>query len=202
MPIKHVRPLCHYEHCKDDSGRNDGVFLSVRKDRPGGVGTQISCPSPSRCYLPQKTFWAWTTNSDYGELTGNRLRIIDEVKLNASYRQLDNKQQSRLLTGRKSSLEACVGLPATPDGMTTPSSQLYNYLSVQSHTAPMSYLRMASHAVGYYKPSRYQYGVAAFAIEVATPCLHRVTVRYLDDYLQRHPETLRQFQQEFLNQMR
>jgi hypothetical protein len=129
-----------------------------------------------------KLLRAWRDKSDYIDLTEGRANLISQIKRNAEYATLSDEQQNRLTRGE----EMFVG------GMRRAATQagwdadrflaLYNYFSAHLHGAPMSFIRMRVHRVDYFNPSEAQQQTAAFAIEVATACLRRITLRHLRDF--------------------
>lgn len=148
-----------------------------------------------------KSMRAWYPAAQYSSLIAGRNTLIEEIKSGPAYALLDDEIQKRLVTGE----EIYVGgmrRAATLAGWRSENFvAIYSYLSAQSHSAPMSYLRMRLHSIDYFKPSEYQYGVAGLAIEISAACLRRVTVRYLDEHIEQHPETKSKFPLKFLDEV-
>lgn len=71
---------------------------------------------------------------------------------------------------------------------------VYAYLSAHTHSAPMSFMRMADHQIDYFSPSEAQTGIVAVSMEVAIACLRRTMLRMIDEV----PDQILLYQQELL----
>ena len=71
---------------------------------------------------------------------------------------------------------------------------VYAYFSAHTHSAPMSYTRMAEHGIDYFHPSDTQFEIPALSMEVAMACLRRSALRMLEG----HPENIGEFHAEIL----
>lgn len=150
-----------------------------------------------------KLMRAWKQESEYADLTAARRSMIEQIRSNSAFARFDRKRQDGILTGEEMFVggmrRAAMRTGVWRDEIFT---AIYSYLSVHTHSAPMSFLHTTAQSVDYYAPSDFQYGAAAFAIEVTCACLRRVSLCYLDNHLEKYPEAIKQFPVSILEQFR
>ncbi|WBH15768.1 hypothetical protein [Sphingomonas radiodurans] len=75
---------------------------------------------------------------------------------------------------------------------------IYAYFSAHTHSAPMSFVRMANHEIDYYHPSYAQISTLALSLEVSLACLRRSMLRMIDE----HPEQIPLYHPDLLTDAR
>lgn len=146
---------------------------------------------------------AWQDKSDYADLIAGKNELLEKIRSNAHYRLLGEDQQEKLVTGEQIFVGG-MRRAAMQTGAWREETFIatYNYLSAHSHSAPISFFRFSSHSIDYRSPSHAQFASACFAIEIATACLRRVTLRYLDYHLEKFPQSKNEFADSFVQKLR
>jgi hypothetical protein len=137
-----------------------------------------------------KLLRAWHDKSQYADLVDGREELVRSISSSVTFCAMKDEQQKRLLTGEEIFVGGMRRAARTAGWSEDKFIAIYNYFSAHIHAAPMSYFRMRRHSVDYLAPNEMQYGSAAMAIEVATACLRRTSLRYLDSSASSQPKVL------------
>ena len=134
------------------------------------------------------------------EQTGDDLRagrdaLRSEIEAHPSFRRLPEDRRKRLDGGEEM---FAIGMRAVAIRIMgwneTKFSGIYAYFPAHTHSAPMSFIRMADHQIDYFYPSKAQIDILALSMEVAMACLRRSMLRMIDQHPVRieayHPELL------------
>lgn len=144
-----------------------------------------------------KLLRSFGTPSD--DLRAGRDALKAELVSSPIFKSLPEDRRKRLLTGEEM---FAMGMRAVATKIMGWDERqftgVYAYFSAHTHSAPMSFVRMADHNVDYYQPSRAQIEILALSMEVSIACLRRAMLRTID----RHPEQLHLYHPDLLSEAR
>jgi hypothetical protein len=147
---------------------------------------------------------AFRSKDSLMSFTEGRHALISQIRAHPLYRTLNEEQRKKITSGNEIFVggmrKAAMNTGAWSDEAMFTS--VYSYLSSHAHSAPLSFVSLQRLYVDYHKPVDYQFGLAAFGIEIANGCLRRTTLRYLDDVVGKYPEIAAAFDKAVVDQQR
>lgn len=132
-------------------------------------------------------------------LRQGRAELQTALQRHPHFLLLDKERQEKILRGAEMFVVGMRRVAKLAVGWDSDTfNALYSYFSAHTHSSPMSFMRTRDHGIDYYFPGDAQLSMAELAINVATACLRRVTLRQLDS----SPGKIDQFQLELLEEFR
>jgi hypothetical protein len=116
---------------------------------------------------------------NYDDLKAGRDSLKQELRANAHFKTLLMEQQERLLGGEQYFVGGMRRAAETAGWNADVFTGYYNYFSVHSHGAPMSFMRIEAQEIDFAVPRPGQLAVVLFAMNVAEFCLLRASMHIL-----------------------
>ncbi len=133
------------------------------------------------------------------DLREGREQLKKEIASNPEFDKLSDDRKKRLLSGEEMFVVGMRSVATKSMGWDEDQfSGVYAYLSAHTHSAPVSFTRMADHRIDYFFPSKAQIEILLLPMEVAIACLRRSILRMIDQ----HPEQMMEYHPEILAEAR
>jgi hypothetical protein len=133
------------------------------------------------------------------DLRAGRAELKAELAAMSIFQALPEERQKRLASGEEM---FAIGMRAVASRIMgwdeAQFSGVYAYLSAHTHSAPMSFMRMADHQIDYFVPRETPTNILAVSMEVAMACLRRSMLRMIDQ----QPEQISLYQRELMAEAR
>lgn len=124
------------------------------------------------------------------DLRAGKYELKAQIEADPTYHKLSDERKKRVASGEEM---FAVGMRNVATRMMgwddTQFNGVYAYFSAHTHSAPVSFSRMADHGIDYLHPSDTQFEILALSMEVAIACLRRSMLRMLEG----HPEMIAEF---------
>ena len=117
-----------------------------------------------------KLLRSFSTTSD--DLRAGRDALKAELASSPILQSMPDDRRKRLLSGEEMFVMGMRAVATKIMGWDeTQFTGVYAYFSAHTHSAPMSFVRMADHGIDYYQPSSAQIDILALSMEVSIACL-------------------------------
>lgn len=124
------------------------------------------------------------------DLRKGRDELKVQIEADPSFQKLPEERKKRLASGEEM---FAVGMRTVATRMMgwdeTQFNGAYAYFSAHTHSAPVSFTRMADHGIDYFHPSDTQFEIPALSMEIAMACFRRSMLHMLEG----HPEKIAEF---------
>lgn len=118
-----------------------------------------------------------------------------QIEASPTFHKLSDERKKRVASGEEMFVVGMRNVATRMMGWDeTQFNGVYAYFSAHTHSAPMSFSRMADHGIDYFHPSDTQFEIPALSIEVAMACLRRSMLRMLEG----HPAKIAEFHPKLL----
>ena len=121
-----------------------------------------------------------TGSGETGELKDGRARLVTEIASNPAFSILSATRQAKLLGGEEVFINGMRRAAESAGWDADIFTSTYSFFSVHAHSSPQSFFRVRPQAIDYYNPGDAQVALACHGLRVATGCLRRASLRYLD----------------------
>jgi len=140
------------------------------------------------CLTRYRMFKAWNNDEVAKSFSTAASKIRERINKHNLMRGFDSAKRKQLLGGQQLYINGLRSVVRQAGWDLNRFNGVYAYLSVHSHSAPVSFYRTETHQINFSKPSNHQFALAGFALEHADQSIGAACKRLVDVFPNLFPE--------------